>query len=206
MNATSLSISLARAAARIGATRSSQRTAAQLVRLAVRHHSAVAYEEEAAYVSPLQDMFRRMQTSSQVSSLTEETGYEYTSPAAECKTLKCGLPESVLRFTTTTYGRTMLPPYVHPKEHSVVVKVNLHHLPLNDVERAILKDIVGSRYNEARGELRMQSDQFASRIENKRHLVSMLDRIILSCQRLGKEIEAEQKTKQDGDDAQSAAM
>ncbi len=33
------------------------------------------------------------------------------------------------------------------------------------------------------------SDQFASRIENKRHLCSMLDRIVIGAQRLAKEIE-----------------
>jgi hypothetical protein len=37
--------------------------------------------------------------------------------------------------------------------------------------------------------LRLTSDQFGSRIENKRHLVSMLDRIVLSSQRLAKEIQ-----------------
>jgi hypothetical protein len=103
--------------------------------------------------------------------------------------LRCGIPDSVLRFTTTSYGRTMNAPFVHPKEHLVVLKVSTRYLPLTPMEREILREIVGNRLNDDRNELRLASDEFGSRIENKRHLVSMLDRIVLSCQRLGKELE-----------------
>jgi hypothetical protein len=80
-------------------------------------------------------------------------------------------------------------PFVHPKEHLVVLKVSTRYLPLTPMEREILREIVGNRLNDDRNELRLASDEFGSRIENKRHLVSMLDRIVLSCQRLGKELE-----------------
>lgn len=113
-----------------------------------------------------------------------------TAMASSAGTLRCGIPESVLRFTTTSYGRTMNAPFVHPKENSVVLKVSTRHLPLSAMEREILREIVGNRLNDDRNELRLTSDQFGSRIENKRHLVSMLDRIVLSCQRLGRELDA----------------
>jgi hypothetical protein len=109
---------------------------------------------------------------------------------APVKLLKCGVAEHDLRFTTTSYGRLTVAPHVHPAEHRVVLQVSTDKLRLSDGnQRAILKEIVGSRWNEERQELRLTSEQFGSRIENKRHLVSMLDRIVLSSQRLAKEIE-----------------
>jgi len=91
-------------------------------------------------------------------------------------------------------------PYVHVREHQVILKVNLRRpgvrddsssppCYLTDLEQAILLEIVGpSRYNVQTQELRLTSNSFGSRIENKRHLTSMLDRIIISCQRLAKEM------------------
>lgn len=156
--------------------------------------------ERNEYVSPLQELFDRMEANGPT---TLGTTTEFDKPtAANDKLLKCGIPESALRFTTTSYGRIMMAPHVHPKEHQVVLKVGAHNLPLNDLEIQILKEIVGNRLNEERNELRLTSDQFGSRIENKRHLVSMLDRIVLSCQRLGKEIELHRpQTKQSSEEA-----
>ena len=77
------------------------------------------------------------------------------------------------------------------KEHQVTVKVHTSVLPLTAQEKEILREIVGSRLNDERKELRLSSNVFASRIENKRHVVSMLDRILVSCQRMGKTLEQE---------------
>ena len=106
------------------------------------------------------------------------------------KKLECGIPESALRFTTTSYGRTTVAPFVHPNEHRVILKINTKYLPFDNPsnEMEILREVVGNRLNDERNELRLTSDQFGSRIENKRHLVSMLNRIVLSCQRLGREL------------------
>lgn len=113
------------------------------------------------------------------------TEYEVEEP----KFLDCGVPESALRFSTTSFGRLMNAPYVHPNEHKVTLKVRTSYLPLEDME--ILREIVGSRLDEERQELRLSSDQFGSRIENKRHLESMLNRVVFAAQRLAKEIENE---------------
>ena len=136
------------------------------------------------YVSPMQDLFDTMKMDGPTT-----LGTTQFSPAA-VKLLKCGVAEHDLRFTTTSYGRLTVAPYVHPAEHRVVLQVSTDKLQLTDgKQQEILKEIVGSRWNEERQELRLTSDQFGSRIENKRHLVSMLDRIVLSSQRLAKEIQ-----------------
>jgi hypothetical protein len=136
------------------------------------------------YVSPMQDLFDTMKRNGPTT-----LGTTQFSPAA-VKLLKCGVAEHDLRFTTTSYGRLTVAPHVHPAEHRVVLQVSTDKLQLTDTkQQEILKEIVGSRWNEERQELRLTSDQFGSRIENKRHLVSMLDRIVLSSQRLAKEIQ-----------------
>ena len=81
-----------------------------------------------------------------------------------------------------------------PKEHQVTVKVSTSKLPLNKQEMEILREIVGKRLNDERRELRLSSNMFGSRIENKRHVVSMLDRILVSCQRMGKTLENHEST------------
>jgi hypothetical protein len=146
------------------------------------------------YQSPLQDMFLNMEQNG-------PTALGTTSfVPLNTKQLSCGVYEKDLRFTTTSYGRFSSPPYVHPNEHAVAMSVCLADLPLSSpTEFAILREIVGpsrlsgcgngssSRDGQggfAKRKLTLQSNQFGSRVENKRHLVSMLDRIVLACQRL----------------------
>jgi hypothetical protein len=121
-------------------------------------------------------------------------------PRPEKRYLKCGVNEEAIRFKTMHYGRAQLAPHVQPGEHRVTLKVNIDEIPLNDVELDIVKQIVGNRVNEDRGELRLASDQFGSRIENKRHLTSMLDRIVLSAKRLAKELEQESSQEETEDE------
>jgi len=146
------------------------------------------------YVSPLEELFERMERDGPTTlgtTAAEEGGYHAFGDSQASKRLKCGVPESKLRFSTTSFGRTMNDPHVHPNEHRVVMKLNLNDVPLdrNGIEMEILREIVGTRLNDERNELRLMSNQFGSRIENKRHLVDMLDRIVLSCQRLAKELQ-----------------
>lgn len=62
---------------------------------------------------------------------------------------------------------------------------------MTDMERLVLKEIVGSRLNDETGVLQLSSAQFGSRIENKRHAVSMLERVIESAKALAAKVEAE---------------
>lgn len=112
------------------------------------------------------------------------------SETRDIPTLKCGISESVLKFRTTCYDRLMLAPYVKTNEYKVILQVKLQHLPLeSDLEKEIFHQIVGTRFDHKLGELKLTSNQFASRIENKRHLCWMLDRIIIGAKRLAAEKE-----------------
>jgi hypothetical protein len=137
------------------------------------------------YESPFQEFFDMIDEGRSSLGTTNDT------PKPEPRYLKCGVNEEALRYKTMHYGRAQLAPHVNSGEHRVTLKVNMDDIPLNDIERDIVKQIVGNRVNEDRGELRLASDQFGSRIENKRHVTSMLDRIVLGAKRLAKELEQE---------------
>ena len=146
------------------------------------------------YTSELQDLFDQMEHDPRSSTLGVDESY--LRQQREEKRLDCGIAESALRFKTTSYGgRLLRAPYVHPNEHRVVMCVSANELGLKtETEKLILQEIVGSRLNTTRQELRLTSNQFGSRIENKRHLVSMLNRIVMSCRRLAGEIASEKDT------------
>lgn len=112
----------------------------------------------------------------------KEEQFKDTSPK-----LECGISESVLKFKTTCYDRLRLPPFVQTNEYKVTLKVHIKNLPLEtEQEMEIFKQVVGNRFNEELGELKLTSNQFASRIENKRHLCWMLDRIVLGAKGLAR--------------------
>lgn len=98
--------------------------------------------------------------------------------------LKCGISEDDISFKTTNYQNLIYAPYVQHQEHKVTMRVKEHVLPLNDFEKRILKEIVGNRFREDGRVLQMSSEQFGSRIENKRHLTSMLDRLVFAARKL----------------------
>ncbi|GKY93867.1 hypothetical protein MPSEU_000353600 [Mayamaea pseudoterrestris] len=165
---------------RTAATMAKTRTNHQPACMAHRRHylstrslsTSDGNNNETSYVSPLQDLFDQMERN--------ETSLGTTAPVQEppSPVLNCGVPESLLRFTTTCYGRTMNAPYVQPKEHAVALKVNLEHLQLTDLELELLRNIVGKRINHH--ELRLQSNQFASRMENKRHAMDEREEMMQS--------------------------
>lgn len=108
------------------------------------------------------------------------------------KLLRCGIPEHVLKFKTTSYGRYLEEPFVSPNEHKVTLQCHIRHIPLEtDAQRLVLKEIVGNRLNDETGVLQLSSSQFGSRIENKRHAVSMLERIVETAKTLAARVEEE---------------
>ena len=138
------------------------------------------------YVSPFQEIF---------DSINEGKTFMGTSQfvAPEVKYLKCGVPEHLLRYKTKTFGRLLEEPFVKPNEHKVTLQVETQYIPLSDMERIVMKEIVGSRLNDETGLLQLSSSQFGSRIENKRHTVSMLERIVESAKALAAKVEADTK-------------
>lgn len=148
-------------------------------------------ESGQAYVSPYSEFFANIDAGRTSLGTTEEM--EQKVFELQEQHLECGIPESELRFLTRSYGRYALPPYVAAGEHRVTVKVFMEAIPFeNEQEREIFLQIVGSRYNSSKGYLQLSSEKFASRIENKRHLVDMIERIVSSARTLAKEFAAEE--------------
>ena len=130
-----------------------------------------------SYISPFQEMF---DTINEGKTFLGTTEFHIPEP----KFLKCGVPEHVLKFKTTAYGRLLEAPFVRPMEHRVTLKVEMRHIPLTRAERLVLKEIVGNRLDDDTDTLQLSSSQFGSRIENKRHVVSMLERAVESAKQL----------------------
>ena len=166
---------------------------------ALRNKVSMPFERQDGkdYVSPYTDFFANIEAGRTSLGTTEETEQQVLEMKEQY--LDCGIPEIALRFRTTSYGRFVLPPYVSPGEHRVTVKVPLSAIPLGSpLEREILLEIVGSRYNEAKDELQLSSEKFASRIENKRHLVGMIEQIVSNARRLAKDFQEEERTESAG--------
>lgn len=163
--------------------RSTRVQAAGLQNNCVRRFASVS-RDGGDYVSPFQEIFNTIEEGK-----TFLGSSEFRIP--ETKMLKCGVPENVLRFKTTTYGRLLEEPYVRPNEHRITLQVPISFIPLNEIEHIALREIVGTRLNEDTGILQLSSAQFGSRIENKRHVVSMLERIVESAKSLASKAQAE---------------
>jgi len=160
-------------------------------RILARSYASALPEEgstKGGYVSPFQEIFDTIKEGKTSLGTTK-----FEKP--DIKYLECGIPENLLRFKSTTYGRLLEEPFVRPNEHKVTLQVASRHLPLTDMERMVLKEIVGTRLNDETGVLQLSSVQFGSRIENKRHCVSMLNRIVDSAKSLAARVQAEAEGK-----------
>lgn len=150
--------------------------------------AAAASSSNSNYKSPYADYFNSIQSKNNPSSLIG-IGSKKAQEEIQTATLKCGIPEHILKFKTTSYARLMLPPYVQPGEYKVTLQVYARDLPLDTpLEKEIFEQIVGPRFSAEKDELKLSSNHFASRIENKRHLCSMLDRIVIGAKRLAVEV------------------
>ena len=156
--------------------------------------STAAASSNSNYKSPYADYFNSIQSKNNPSSLIG-IGSKKAQEEIQTATLKCGIPEHILKFKTTSYARLMLPPYVQPGEYKVTLQVYARDLPLDTpLEKEIFEQIVGPRFSAEKDELKLSSNHFASRIENKRHLCSMLDRIVIGAKRLAVEVEVAQQS------------
>jgi hypothetical protein len=166
---------------------------------AFRNKVSMSFETEDGqdYVSPYSDFFANIEAGRSSLGTTEAVEKQLLEMKEEY--LDCGIPESALRFKTTSYGRYVLPPYVSPGEHRVTVKVPLSAIPFhNPSEKEILLQIVGSRYNKERDFIQLTAEKFASRIENKRYLVGIIEQIVANARRLAKEFEEEDNANEGG--------
>lgn len=144
------------------------------------------------YVSPFASFFKNIENK-RTSLGTPDDADLHALLESSRKYLKCGIPEDELIFKTVSYGRSDISPHVFPGEHQITLYVKLQDLPLNEEELGIFQRIVGKRrFIEDRQQFRLISGYFASRIENKRHVVSMLDRLVLASQLLAKGKDADE--------------
>jgi len=151
-------------------------------------HSASTSSSTSNYISPFGAFFESIEKGQ--TTLNNNPTSNLSQQQTAIPVLKSGIPEHVLRFRTTCYPRLMLPPYTQNSEYKVTLKVSLRDIPLkSELEQQIFFQIVGSRYIVEKKELRLTSEKFASRIENKRYLCSVLDRIVLGAKRLAQEME-----------------
>jgi hypothetical protein len=138
------------------------------------------------YVSPLASFFENIENKRTSLGTPNDADVRALLESSKNR-LKCGIPEDVLIFKAVSYGRSEVSPHVFPGEHQITLYVKLRDLPLSKEELEIFRRIVGKRrFLEDRQQFRLISGYFASRIENKRHVVSMLDRLVLASKLLAK--------------------
>lgn len=140
------------------------------------------------YVSPLAPFFETISQNKITGGFIDAN--DYTSVPETM--LRCGIPESNLRFKAQHVGRSITPhDHVLPHEHRIEMICKMEDLPpLNSLEKEIFLQIVGPRFNRKKNQLRLISNHFASRIENKRHVVSQFERIIESSKKLAEQVVA----------------
>lgn len=63
-------------------------------------------------------------------------------------------------------------------------QVAIPDLNLNDTERRIFVRMVGPRYQQGRHEVKLVSDRFPNRLENKKYLIYLLESLLLETRRL----------------------
>jgi hypothetical protein len=157
--------------------------------------STTRNESGSKYVSPFASFFDNIEKKRTSTHLPHDAPALREQKMASIPRLTCGVSEDVLRFMTTSFFRNHIEtPYVIPAEHQITLKVSMKDLPLkSDLEKKIFLQLIGGtklkRYHPETNTVKLRSHQFASRIENKRHVVSMLDRLVLSAQESAVDVE-----------------
>mmetsp|Transcript_22365 Transcript_22365/g.37407 ORF Transcript_22365/g.37407 Transcript_22365/m.37407 type:complete len:185 (+) Transcript_22365:56-610(+) len=99
------------------------------------------------------------------------------------------VPDKVLRFQFTanfSSGGSIF--YSHlktnPADFKVIMKVSLSDLPLDGDEKLIFVRMVGKRLNVGNQELKLTSDIFPDRLENRKYLILQLEKLLAEAKRL----------------------
>ena len=100
------------------------------------------------------------------------------------------VPSDKLRYqfrTTFNHGSAILYPHLkfHPADFKVGLVVKLEDCGfMTDLEKEVFIEMVGPRYNTGKKEVRLTSDRFSNRIENKKYLGNLLEKLIAESKRL----------------------
>ncbi|CAM9800996.1 unnamed protein product [Ectocarpus sp. 13 AM-2016] len=103
------------------------------------------------------------------------------------------VPDDILGFSCRTYmagdadERYPNAHGIHPAEFKVELRVPVPLLGLAPAEEERLIQIVGPRYLERQQVLRLVSDRFPNRIDNKRYLVHLLENILVEARNVDDE-------------------
>lgn len=73
---------------------------------------------------------------------------------------------------------------INPADYKVALFVNLQDLSLTERELQIFQVMVGTRLNYGRRELKLTAERFVNRVENKRYLVYLLEKLLAEAKRL----------------------
>lgn len=79
------------------------------------------------------------------------------------------------------HGNSIFYPHLkfNPADYKVALQVHTNDLGLNEDELKIFLLMVGPRYNQGKKEVKLTTDRFPNRIENKRYLIMLLENLIL---------------------------
>jgi predicted nucleotide-binding protein (sugar kinase/HSP70/actin superfamily) len=88
-----------------------------------------------------------------------------------------------LKFKITSsfeHGTSILYPHLefNPADFKVTMYVSIDDLGLTAEEKLIFIEMIGKRYNQGKKEVRLTTERFPNRIENKRYLVVLLENLI----------------------------
>ena len=94
------------------------------------------------------------------------------------------VPSEKLRFqfrTTFGHGSSILYPHLkfHPADFKVGLVVKIEDCGFtSELEKEVFIEMVGPRYNTGKKEVRLTSDRFSNRVENKKYLTNLLEKLI----------------------------
>jgi hypothetical protein len=79
------------------------------------------------------------------------------------------------------HGSSIFFPHLkfNPADYKVALQVNTKDLGLNEDELKIFLLMVGPRFNQGKREVKLTTDRFPNRIENKRYLIMLLENLLL---------------------------
>ena len=110
--------------------------------------------------------------------------------AEDLKPIARTVPSDKLQFqfrATFGHGTSILYPHLkfHPADFKVGLVVKVDDCGFkSDMERDIFIEMVGTRYNTGKKEVRLTTDRFSNRVENKRYLTLLLERLIAESKKL----------------------
>ena len=100
------------------------------------------------------------------------------------------IPDSALKFqfkATFTHGSAIFYPHLkhHPADYKIGLVVKIADMGFkSDLERQIFIQMVGPRYNGGRQEVRFTCDKFANRLENKKYVTYLLEKLVAEAKHL----------------------